>query len=54
MRKFVLITTIAAAMAAISAPAFAGNVTRLPEPLSLSLLAGGVAAIAAARHFRRK
>lgn len=54
MKKLVLITTMVAAMAAISSPALAGIRQSLPEPVSLSLLAGGVAAIAAVRHFRRK
>lgn len=53
MKNLVLITALAAAMAAITSPAFA-SVTRVPEPMSLSLIAGGVAAIAAVRLARRK
>jgi hypothetical protein len=38
-----------------SAPAFAGVVAvRVPEPMSMSLLAGGVLAIVAAKRMRRK
>jgi len=41
----------------MSAPAFAGiqgDAIHVPEPLSLSILAGGVAAIAAVKRYRRK
>lgn len=54
MKHVISIAALAAAMAAISSPAFAGFPVQVPEPVSLSLLAGGVAAIAAVRHFRRK
>ncbi len=39
----------------ISSPAFAGVTTfPVPEPMSMSLLAGGVLAIAAVKRLRRK
>lgn len=48
-------TLLVLAMMAVSAPAFAGVSTApLPEPMSISLLAGGVLAIAAVRRMRRK
>lgn len=53
--KLGAIAILAAAMAAISSPAFAGfNNVQVPEPVSLSLLAGGIVAIAAVKHFNRK
>jgi hypothetical protein len=56
MKNFIVIASGALAMCLISAPAFAGldDVTHVPEPLSLSLLAGGIAAIAAVKRLRRK
>ena len=53
--KNILILATAAFMA--SAPAFAGTFTdsiHVPEPLTMSLLAGGIVAIAAVRGLRRK
>jgi hypothetical protein len=38
----------------MSAPAFAGEPTVVPEPVSMSLLAGGIAAIAVVKQLRRK
>jgi hypothetical protein len=39
----------------MSAPAFAGtDGIHVPEPMSLTLLAGGIAAIAAVKRYRRK
>jgi hypothetical protein len=38
----------------MSAPAFAGTGFSLPEPMSLTLLAGGIAAIAVVKRYRRK
>jgi hypothetical protein len=39
----------------MSMPAFAGvDGIHVPEPLSLSILVGGVAAIAAVKRYRRK
>jgi hypothetical protein len=37
-----------------SAPAYAGLTLRVPEPVSLSLLAGGIVAIAAVKRLHRK
>ena len=54
MKRIGAIAVLAAAIAATSAPALAGITARVPEPLSLSLLAGGIAAIAAVKHFHRK
>jgi len=48
-----LIVTLIAVL--VSAPAFAGlTPISVPEPMSLSLLAGGVVAIIAAKRLRRK
>jgi len=40
----------------MTAPAFAGtaDAIHVPEPLSMSLLAGGIVAIAAVKRLRRK
>jgi hypothetical protein len=55
MKNFVSLSLLAIGMALISAPAFAGTPpTALPEPMSMSLLAGGVLAIAAVKRMRRK
>jgi len=51
-----LVSTFVAAlgMVVISAPALAGTSAQLPEPVTLSLLVGGVAAIAAVRRIHRR
>lgn len=51
-----IFATITLTLAAIlaSGAALAGSTVRVPEPLSLSLLAGGIATIAAIRGLRRK
>lgn len=51
-----IFTTVSLTLAAVLAwgPAFAGGALQVPEPISLSLLAGGVASIAAVRYLRRK
>ena len=51
-----ILTTVAIALGIIvlSGPAFAGAFIRVPEPMSMSLLAGGVLAIAAVKRLRRK
>ena len=55
MKKILGLTAAAAALLAMSTPAFAGiDVFRVPEPMSLSLLAGGIMAIAAVKGLRRK
>jgi hypothetical protein len=38
----------------MSAPAFAGEPAVVPEPVSMSLLVGGIAAIAVVKQLRRK
>ena len=57
MRNAILIACGVLGMCLMSAQAFAGTVVDLvnvPEPMSLSLLAGGIAAIAAVKRYRRK
>jgi hypothetical protein len=54
MKSVILVAAAAFAILATSAPAFAGEPSVLPEPISISLLAGGIAAIAAVKHLRRK
>ena len=54
MKNIVTMLAIVGAAVMASAPAYAGLVSRVPEPVSMSLLAGGVVAIAAVRHLRRK
>jgi hypothetical protein len=53
MRNIVALIGVAAGMLLVSSPAFARPIA-VPEPFSLSLLAGGVVALAAVRHMRRK
>ncbi|HEY2884423.1 MAG TPA: PEP-CTERM sorting domain-containing protein [Rhizomicrobium sp.] len=50
---FISATLVVAAMIA-SGSALAGAPQPVPEPVSMSLLAGGIVAIAAIRHMRRK
>jgi len=54
MRNIVALIGVTAGMLLVSGPAFAGNPIAVPEPVSLSRLAGGVVALAAGRHLRRK
>jgi hypothetical protein len=54
MRSIVATLTIAVATAMVAAPAFAGPAIRVPEPVSMSLLAGGIVAIAAVKRLHRK
>ena len=55
MRNFAEIVLVALGATMISGSALAGPaVTHVPEPISLSLMAGGVLAIAAVKHWRRK
>ena len=49
-----LLTLAAAALVAISDAAFAGAPVQVPEPATLSILAGGAVGILALRRFRRK
>lgn len=54
MKNLLTLTLLAATSILLSAPAFAGPEVRVPEPMSMSLLAGGVLAIAAVKRLRRK
>ena len=56
MRNFGLLALATFGFVWATAPAFAGQlvVVHVPEPMSLSLLAGGVLAIAAVKRARRK
>jgi hypothetical protein len=55
MKNAIATLTIAALAAIVTAPAYAGGTTvQVPEPVSMSLLAGGIVAIAAVKHLRRK
>lgn len=55
MNKVASLSLITLGLLLISAPAFAGiTIVPVPEPMSLSLLAGGVLAIAAVKRMRRK
>lgn len=55
MKNVITLVVIILGMFLVSDSAFAGGSTvAVPEPLSLSLLAGGIAAIAAVKRMRRK
>ena len=56
MKNFGILVFVSLGLVLATAPAFAGTdfVVRVPEPMSLSLLAGGVLAIAAVKRFRKK
>jgi hypothetical protein len=58
MKNAILIACGALGLCLMSAQAFAGiptdDIAKIPEPLTLSLLAGGITAIAAVKHYRRK
>jgi hypothetical protein len=56
MKNILTLAAVALGAFMVSAPAFAGNPDgiHVPEPLSLSLLAGGIVAIAAVKRMRRK
>jgi len=54
MRSVVVIACGVLGTCLMSAPAFAGDAITVPEPVSLTLLAGGIAAIAAVKRYRRK
>jgi uncharacterized membrane protein HdeD (DUF308 family) len=54
MKHLVGMLTIAAAAVLVASPACAAVINQVPEPVSMSLLAGGIVAIAAVRHLRRK
>ena len=56
MKNFVTLIAVALGIFMVSAPAFAFTVDSIsvPEPVSMSLLAGGLVAIGAVRRMRRK
>ena len=55
MKNVLTFATIAVGVLMVSAPAFAGaDGISVPEPVSMSLLAGGIVAIAAVRRMRGK
>lgn len=54
MKNLVGTFVAALGMIVISGPALAGATTPLPEPVSISLLVGGVAVIAAVRRIHRR
>jgi hypothetical protein len=54
MRNVILIACGALGLCLMSAPALAGDPIRVPEPVSLTMLAAGIAAIAAVKRYRRK
>jgi hypothetical protein len=54
MKNILAVSLFVAGALLLSAPAFAGPQVQVPEPMSMSLLAGGIVAIAALRHRRRK
>lgn len=54
MRHILTLSLIAAGSLLLCAPAFAGPQIRVPEPMSMSLLAGGILAIATVKRLRRK
>lgn len=54
MRNFFTTAAIVLTTIIASGAALAGTPVTVPEPVSMSLLAGGVAAIAVVRYLRRK
>jgi hypothetical protein len=56
MKNFVTLVLVSLGLLLVTAPAFAGSdfAAQVPEPMSLSLLAGGFLAIAAVKRARRK
>ena len=52
MKTILTIAGVALGMCLLAEPAFAA--ARFPEPMSMSLVAGGAVAIAAVRALRRK
>jgi hypothetical protein len=54
MKNTLTIAAVAFGMLMVTAPAFAQVRAVVPEPMSLSLLAGGVAVIAAVKRSHRK
>ncbi len=55
MRNILTVAAVTFGTLMASAPAFAGtDGFHVPEPMSMSLLAGGIVAIAAVKRMRRK
>lgn len=55
MKNFGTLILVSLGLVLVAAPAFAGNdFVSVPEPMSLSLLAGGVLAIATVKRLRNK
>ena len=55
MKNALLIACGALGMCLMNAQAFAGiDTVRVPEPVSLTILAGGIAALAVVKRYRRK
>jgi hypothetical protein len=54
IEKLLSIAMIALGAVLVSAPVLAGTPPALPEPVSMSLVAGGIGAIAVVRYLRRK
>ena len=55
MKNFSTFVVVTIGVVLVSGSAFAGPVpTPVPEPMSMSLLAGGIVAIAAVKRMRRK
>lgn len=54
MKNIPLFAGAALALFAMGVPAFAGVPAVVPEPVSMSLLAGGIAAIVVVKQLRRK
>lgn len=53
-KTFALLATILLTLIGVSPALAGGPITHVPEPMSMSLLAGGVLAIAAVKRMRRK
>jgi hypothetical protein len=54
MKSILALTLTATGLLLLSVPALAGPQVQVPEPMSMSLLAGGILAIAAVKRMRRK
>ena len=54
IEKLLSIVVLALGAVLVSVPVLAGTTPALPEPVSMSLLAGGIGAIAVVRYLRRK
>lgn len=54
MKNIATLVVVTIGMVLVSGSAFAGPTVHVPEPMSMSLLIGGVVAIAAVKRMRRK